>query len=164
MSSHIVDGRPAGVTSLTPFLVVSPARAALDFYRDVFGARVEGVIDGPAGPDGAPLVMHADVVFDAGRLQLQDTGLTPGLAAPAAGEPQHGSIGLYVRDVDAVVARAAAAGATIVEPPADFASGDRYAALLDPVGRRWTVMTRVEDISPEESERRVREWAASLAG
>ena len=65
-------------------------------------------------------------------------------------------------DVDAVVAEAEAAGATIREPLADFVSGDRFASIRDPHGIRWAVMTRVEDLSDEESAARVREWAAAM--
>ena len=64
-------------------------------------------------------------------------------------------------DADDVVARAEAAGATIREPLTTFVSGDRFASVLDPFGVRWSVMTRVEDLSEEESAARIAEWAAS---
>ncbi len=73
------------------------------------------------------------------------------------------SLGLYVSDVDAVVARAVAAGATIREELSTFVSGDRYASIRDPFGVRWSVMSRIEDLSEEESSRRVAEWAASYS-
>ena len=57
-------GRPLGYSSLTPFLAVSPASAALDFYRDVFGAEVLGVVK------FGDLVAHAELAFEQGRLQL----------------------------------------------------------------------------------------------
>jgi PhnB protein len=69
-------------------------------------------------------------------------------------------MGLYCADADALVERAEQAGATVREPLADFVSGDRYASIRDPFGVRWTVMTRVEDLSEEESARRIAEWAA----
>jgi PhnB protein len=52
-------------------------------------------------------------------------------------------------------------GATIREPATTFVSGDRFASILDPFGLRWSIMTRVEDISPEESAQRVAAWAAT---
>ena len=58
-----------------------------------------------------------------------------------------------------VFARAVAAGAPVREPLATFVSGDRYASLIDPYGVRWAIMTRVEDLSPEESRRRVEDWS-----
>lgn len=67
-----------------------------------------------------------------------------------------------MHDVDAVFARALERGATAVEQPADFVSGDRFATFVDAFGRRWNVMTRVEDLSREESERRVATWLESF--
>ena len=64
---------------------------------------------------------------------------------------------------DAVVERAAAAGATLLEPPDTFVSGDRFASIRDPFGVRWAVMTRVEDLSEEESSARVAAWAKEQA-
>lgn len=65
--------------------------------------------------------------------------------------------------MDAVVARAVAAGAAVREAPSTFVSGDRYASIRDPFGVRWSVMTRVEDLSEEESNARVEAWAASFS-
>lgn len=72
-------------------------------------------------------------------------------------------MGLYCSDVDAVVEAAVHAGALIREPVATFVSGDRYASLRDPFGVRWSVMTRVEDVSETESSRRVAAWAAQAS-
>ena len=69
------------------------------------------------------------------------------------------SVALYCADVDGVVAEAEQAGAVIREKPQDFATGDRFASLRDPFGVRWTVMTRVEDVSAEERDRRLAAWA-----
>ncbi len=59
---------------------------------------------------------------------------------------------------DGIVARAEHAGATIREPAQTFVTGDRFASILDPFGQRWTVMTRVEDVSPQDREHRLAEW------
>lgn len=56
---------------------------------------------------------------------------------------------------------AEAAGATVREPLTTFASRDRFACIRDPFGVRWSIMTRVEDLSDEESQARVQEWAAT---
>jgi PhnB protein len=74
------------------------------------------------------------------------------------------SLGLYCTDADDVVARAEAAGATVREPLMTFVSGDRFASIRDPFGIRWSIMTRVEDLSEEESARRVQEWAKQQEG
>ena len=151
---HTTDGLPHGSTSLTPFLAIPGAAEALAFYRDVLGARVVDVTEF----DG--VVVHADLDFGTGCLQLGEPNPDYHLVPPPAGEDDCYSIGLYCPDVDALTARAEGAGATIREAPATFVSGDRYASIRDPFGVRWTLMTRVEDLSEEESARRVAEWAA----
>lgn len=150
---------PAGYSSLTPFICVDGAAAAITFYQNVFGADVTERMDGPDGT-----VAHAELDFGTGRLQLGDPQEAYQIAAPAPGAPATHSIGLYCPDVDEVVARAEEAGATIREPAQTFVTGDRFASILDPFGQRWTVMTRVEDFTPQERERRVAEWAATAGG
>jgi PhnB protein len=190
---HTTDGTPHGSTSLTPHIVVTPAAAALEFYRDVFGATIVDVTRFPApapepneapdattaaphdapdaltydpheAPDATPpadLIAHAVLDLGNGMLTLSDPLPAYGLVAldPDAGHPY--SLALYVPDVDALTARAEASGATVRERPATFVSGDRFSSLLDPFGIRWSIMTRVEDLSPEESARRVADWAST---
>ncbi|GAA4902390.1 VOC family protein [Tessaracoccus lubricantis] len=153
--THTDHGTPKGATSITPFLAIPNARKAVDFYRDTFGARVTDVTE------MSGMVVHAGLDFGHGQLQIGEPMPDFDLVAPPPGEEDCYSLGLYVPDVDAVVAAAVAAGATIREPIADFVSGDRFASVRDPFGVRWSIMTRVEDISQEESARRVAEWAAS---
>ena len=144
---YTTHGTPHGFTSITPFLAIDSADRALRFYRDVFGARIVDSVE----IEGA--VVHAELDFGHGRVQI--------------GEPSEDrvcySIGLYCPDVDAVVERATAAGATLLEPPDTFVSGDRFASIRDPFGVRWAVMTRVEDLSEEESTARVAAWAKEQA-
>jgi PhnB protein len=152
----ITDGKPQGYTTLTPFLVCSPAAEAIAFYEEVFGATVVGRMDGPDGT-----VMHAELDLGDGRLQLSDPSDAYGLVAPTRdGDTVSGSTCIYVADVDDVFAKAMARGATVREKLATFVTGDRFASIYDPFGHRWAVMTRVEDVSPEESERRLAEWSA----
>lgn len=154
--SHTTDGTPHGYSSITPFLALSDPQAALDFYTSVFGARLVN-----ATRFGDQIV-HAEIEFSTGRLQL-------GAASPEyhllASDPTTQdvtfSLGLYCPDVDAVVERAIAAGATLREPATTWVSGDRYGSVRDPFGVRWSIMTRVEDLSDAESDARVKEWAAS---
>ena len=154
---HTDNGTPRGASSITPFLVIPEAREAIGFYRDVFGARVVDVTE------MGGVVAHAVLDFGHGLLQLGEPIPDYHLVPPPAGDDDSYSLGLYVPDVDAVVQAAEAAGATVREPVADFVSGDRYASIRDPFGIRWSIMTRVEDLSEEESARRVAEWAATLA-
>lgn len=155
--THTTNGVPHGSTSLTPFLAVERASEAIEFYRSVFGARVVDVTE------MGGVVVHADLDFGNGRLQLGEPNDAYGLV-PAPVEGDCYSIGLYCADVDAVTVRAEQAGATIREPVGMFVSGDRFASIRDPFGVRWSIMSRVEDLSEEESARRVAEWAAEQEG
>jgi PhnB protein len=150
---HTTNGTPHGMTSLTPFLAIPDAHGAIAFYRDVFGARVVDVTE------FGGTVAHAVLDFGNGMLQLGEPMADYGLVPPPGDGVDCYSIGLYCPDVDTVVARAESAGATIREAPSTFVSGDRFASIRDPFGVRWSVLTRVEDLSEEESSRRVAEWA-----
>lgn len=147
---------PQGSTSITPHIVVTPARNAIEFYRDTFGATAVDVME-----MGEGLIAHAEFEFAAGKLTLSGPMDDYGLQ-PIDPDRTTYSLALYVPDVDAVLARAETAGATVREPASTFASGDRFASIIDPFSVRWTIMTRVEDLSPEESRRRVAEWGASI--
>lgn len=154
---HTTRGKPHGVSALTPFLAIERTREAIEFYRDVFDARIVDVTE----MNG--VVVHAVLDFGDGHLQLGEPNPAYGLLAPPRGADGDGacySLGVYVEDVDAVVAAAEAAGAVVREPLMNFVSGDRFASVRDPFAVRWSVMSRVEDLSEEESARRVAAWAA----
>ena len=152
---HTTDGRPRVSTSLTPHVVASPAREAIELYSAALGARAVSITE------MGGLIGHAELELTAGRFTVSDAMPDYGLVSAEPGDhPVSMSLAVYVTDVDAAVATLAAAGATIREQPATFVSGDRFASVVDPYGVRWAIMTRVEDLSPEESERRVAEWAA----
>lgn len=152
----IRNGKPDGYTTLTPFLVCSPATQALAFYEAVFGATLVSRMDGPEGT-----VMHAELDLGEGRLQLSDPSPQFGLAPPAREQDTaSSSTCIYVADVDAVFAAAVEHGAVVREPPTTFVTGDRFASVYDPFGHRWAIMTKLEEVSPEEEARRLDEWAA----
>lgn len=153
--AHTTDGRPHGATSLTPFLAIRGAKEALEFYRDVFGARITDVTEF----DG--VLVHAGLDFGLGLLEIGEPSPAYALVPAPEGEVDCYSIGVYVSDVDAVTARAVAGGASVREEPSTFVSGDRYSSIRDPFGVRWSIMTRVEDLSEQESAARVAAWAAS---
>jgi len=154
---HTTDGRPNNATSLTPFLAIANAADAIAFYRDVYGATVIDVTE------IGGVVVHADLDFGLGMLQIGEPTAEYHLVAPPAGEDDCYSLGVYVPDVDVVLQKAVAAGAVVREPASTFVSGDRFASIRDPFGVRWSIMSRVEDLSVDESTRRVREWAASFS-
>ncbi|AWH94945.1 VOC family protein [Dietzia psychralcaliphila] len=151
---HTTAGVPHGSTTLTPFLAVEGAGDAVEFYSSVFGARVVDVTE------MGGVVVHAELDFGNGRLQLGEPSPQFGLVPAPTGESDCYSIGVYCADVDDVVHRAEQAGATIREPVSEFVSGDRFASIRDPYGVRWSITSRVEDLSESESSRRVAEWAA----
>lgn len=151
---YVTAGVPLGVTTLTPFLAVPGAAQALEFYRNVFGARI---ID---ATEMGGVVVHAEIDFGQGHLQIGEPSPEYGLVPPPASPAACYSMGLYCSDVDAVLSKAVASGATVREPAVNFVSGDRFASIIDPFGVRWTILSRVEDLSEEESARRVAQWAA----
>ena len=144
---------PEGYTSLTPYYCIAGAARAIDFYTTAFGATVVSRMEGPDGT-----IAHAELQLPSGRMQLSDPAPDHHLVAPGGGDDVTHSTVLYVPDVDAVYAAAVEAGAKGYGEPETFVTGDRYAALLDPFGHRWAVMTRVEEVDPAEAERRVKEW------
>ena len=151
---HTTDGTPHGYSTITPFLAITNTAAALDFYRDVFGARVVN------STTMGEVVVHAEVEFANGRLQLGAPQEAYHLLPQPTSDDVSCSFVFYCPDVDATVERAVAAGATLREPLMTFVSGDRFASIRDPFGVRWSVMTRVEDLSDAESDARVKEWVA----
>ncbi len=153
--THTTHGRPNGSTAITPHIVVRQAAAALIFYQKALGARVLDVTKLP----GSDAVAHAELDFGAGKITVSDPLESYGLVASDGAHGASFSLALYVPNVDEVVAQAVAAGATVREPLMTFVSGDRFASIVDPFGLRWSIMTRVEDLSPEESRRRVFEWS-----
>ena len=141
---------PEGMHAVTPHLVVKGGAAAIDFYKNAFGA-VE--LSRSPMPDGK--LMHASlrigdsIIFLADEFPGQCNAPSPGAASPV-------TLHLYVEDADATFNRATAAGATAKMPLMDAFWGDRYGQLTDPFGHTWSIATRKEDVSPEEADRRAK--------
>ncbi len=143
---------PENYRRITPCLVVRGAAQALDFYAAVFGATER--MRFPA-PDGS--IAHAEIQIGDSVVIVEDEDPQRGTSAPPAdglpGTPVWQFI--YVDDVDAVVAQAVERGATLRRAPHDQFYGDRDAYVVDPFGHSWTIATHVEDVSPQELERRL---------
>jgi uncharacterized glyoxalase superfamily protein PhnB len=141
--------------------VKNPAEA-IQFYTLVFNARVKDITEYADG-NGNQVIVHAELDFGNGFLQLGAANPAYHLVLP----PDEGnacySLGIYVTNVDQVFDHAVARGAQVREPVASFVSGDRFGSILDPFGVRWSIMTRIEDLPEEESSRRVAEWAKSFS-
>ena len=155
------NGTPDGFTSITPFIVIKNPTEAIEFYKTVFNARIKDITEF-SDENGNKIVVHAELDFGNGFLQLGAANPAYKLVLPPDEDNACYSLAIYVADVDQVFENAVARGAKIREPIANFVSGDRFASILDPFGVRWTIMTRIEDLSEEESARRVREWADSF--
>lgn len=145
MSPAPVKPIPDGAHSLTPHLVCAGAADAIEFYRKAFGAVEEMRIPTPDGK-----LMHASVRIGDSSLMLVDEMPEWGALGPKTLKGSPVTVHLYVTDVDAVVAQAVAAGATVTMPVADMFWGDRYGMLEDPFGHRWSVATHQRDLSVEQ--------------
>jgi PhnB protein len=146
----MTKARPEGFRSITPHLAVRGAAAAILFYRDAFGAEE---LYRNATPDGATVV-HAELLLGDSRFFVNDEFPEHGVTSPLSVGGASVTLHVYVDDVDAVFARAAAAGAKILVAPADQFWGDRYGILEDPFGHRWSFATMLEDLAPDEIQRR----------
>lgn len=137
---------PDGFHTVTPHLTVRGGIAAIEFYKKAFGA--EEICRFPM-PHDASKLMHAQIRIGDSIIMLADEfqGCSQ---APASLGGTGMNVHLYVRDTDALAARAAAAGAKVIMPATDMFWGDRYAVLEDPSGHRWSIATHQRDVSPEE--------------
>jgi len=141
MSTHI----PAGMHSITPHLVVAGAAAAIDFYKNAFGAVEEVRIPAPDGK-----LIHACVRIEGSPVMLVDEFPNMGAVGPKALKGSPVTLHVYVEDADAFFARAIAAGAKVTMPLADMFWGDRYGQLQDPFGHLWSIATHQRDMSDAE--------------
>jgi len=145
---------PDGYPSLTPYLIVADAAAAIAFYQQVFGAILRMKLDGPDGKIG-----HAELEIGNSLIMLADEHPEMGALSPKAVGGTPVGLHLYLEHVDDVAKKAVAAGATLKRPVENQFYGDRLGSILDPFGHLWHISTHVEDVSPEEIGRR----AAAMA-
>jgi PhnB protein len=151
---------PEGYRSLAPYLTCKDAARAIDFYKKVFGATEVVRMPGPGGA-----IMHAELQIGDSRMFLGDE--VPGMSkAPDVHTPASdrgfGTF-VYTEDVDAVAQRAVDAGARVDMPVQDMFWGDRYGKFTDPFGHCWAVATHVEDVAPDEMQRRVEAMSKQMA-
>jgi PhnB protein len=150
---------PAGHYTITPQLTMDNAAQAIEWYKKALGAEV---IERAEGPDGK--IMHAEIQIGNSRIMLNDAMM--GGKGPLAMGGSPASLWVYVEDADTLFNRAVAAGGKVPEGPmgamANQFWGDRCGTFTDPAGYRWTIATRVEDLTREEMRQRQDEFMKSM--
>lgn len=150
---------PERYGTVTPYMIVRGAGMAIDFYQKAFGA--EEVFRMP-GPDGKS-VAHAEIRIGNSMVMLSDENPEWGAQSPLALGGTPFSLFIYTEDVDVAFDRAVKAGCTVEMPPADMFWGDRFCKVKDPFGHSWQIATHKEDVSPEEMDKRAKEFYAQMA-
>ena len=148
MTKAIPDGYPR----VTPYLHVDGAKAAIDFYTTVLGAEERMTMPGPDGRIG-----HAELAIGDSVIMLADEFPDMGVVGPKTVGGTPVTIHVYVEDVDAVFDQAVKAGAKAVRPVEDKFYGDRGGEFEDPFGHRWSIASHIEDLTPQEMEKRMGE-------
>jgi PhnB protein len=140
-----VKAIPEGYHSVQPYLHVRGASAAIEYYKQAFGATEIMRMQQPDGRLG-----HAEIRIGDSVVMLADEYPEKGIHGPAhyGGAPM--TLMFYTGDCDATYKKAVAAGSKSVREPADQFYGDRMAGIEDPFGFQWYIATHVKDVSPEE--------------
>jgi PhnB protein len=137
------------ILEVFPYLIVRNAAAAIDFYKRVFGADETLRLSEPSGRIG-----HAELKFGSTTVMLADEFPEVGITAPPASGSSGQFLHLHVTDVDGLTNRAVEAGAKVIMEPKTQFYGERSSKILDPFGHQWLLGQHVEDVSPEEMQRR----------
>ncbi len=140
---------PDDYRTITPYLCVDDGAAAIDFYTRVFGAKERMRMPAPDGRIG-----HAELTVGDSVLMLSDEYPEMEIRGPKTVGGTPVTLSIYVEDVDDVVARAVKAGAKVRRETQDQFYGDRSGQIEDPFGHVWSLQTHVEDVAPDEMQRR----------
>ncbi len=150
---------PDGYPRVTPYLIVDGAVAAIDFYSKVFGATERMRMPSPGDKIG-----HAELEIGDSIIMLADEHPEMGIRGPKSIGGTPVTISVYVDDVDGVFERAVAEGANATRQVENQFYGDRSGQFDDPFGHRWSVATHVEDVPPDEMEKRAAEAMGAMSG
>jgi PhnB protein len=137
------------MAKVTPHIVVRDAARAADWYRDALGAEIGDRIEMPDGR-----FMQIELVFGDSLVMIADEFPEFGAVSPQTLGGTYGALAIAVEDADAAWQRAIAAGATEFHPLEDAFWGERHGQILDPFGHRWGIAQKLEDLLPEEVQRR----------
>ena len=146
---------PEAYHTVTPYLIIEGAAAAIEFYKKAFGAQELFRFPAPEGKIG-----HAEIKIGDSPIMLADAYPDMGYNGPKSLGGSPVSLMIYVENVDTVFNQAVQAGATVKEALVDKFYGDRSGSLIDPFGHVWHVSTHKEDVSLEEMERRAKAASA----
>ena len=149
---------PEGYHTITPYLAVENASEAIDFYQRAFGAKENVRMDGPGGA-----IMHAELQVGDSMIMLSDPFPQSSTTPPKQLGGTSVSIFAYVENIDDVYKQAIDAGASSLMEPDDMFWGDRFGSVQDPFGHSWTIATHIEDVEPEEMQRRSEEFMSQMA-
>ena len=136
---------PEGYHSVTPYLTVDDAEAAIDFYKRAFGASERMRMPTPDGK-----IAHAELEIGDSLIMVSDPFPHAQSKPPKELGGTTGGVFLYVEDVDATFQQATGAGATVTMPLEDMFWGDRFGSVMDPFGHHWSLATHTEDLTEEE--------------
>jgi uncharacterized glyoxalase superfamily protein PhnB len=145
MQNKSVKPIPEGYHTLTPFIIADGAKSVIEFLKKAFDAKVHDVHEQPDGK-----IMHAALQIGDSMLMMSD--------ASERFPSSKIMINMYVEDVDATYKKAVAAGGTSLREPTNEFYGDRSCGVMDAAGNQWWIATHVEDVSPEEMEKRMQEF------
>ncbi len=151
-----VNAIPPGYHTATPYLVVNDGSGALEYYKKAFNAKELHRMAGPGGR-----IMHAEFKIGDSIIMLAEEMGPNRSPQSLGGSPV--SIFLYVENVDSVFKQAVDAGGKADKQPENMFWGDRFGSLTDPYGHLWGLATHVEDVAPQEMERRSREAMAKMS-
>lgn len=158
MSAKAVKHIPDGYHTVTAYLTVDDAARAIDFYVQAFAA-IE-LFRLPMGDK----IGHAEIKIGDSHIMLSDEFAEMNILGPNARGGPTSAFMIYVEDVDAAFARAIKAGARADRAVENQFWGDRMGSVLDPFGHKWSLATHVEDVQPDEMEKRMAAWSAAQGG
>jgi len=147
-----VSAVPKGYHAITPYLIVSNAAKAIAFYKKALGAKEmlrKEHADGKIG--------HAELKIGDSKIMLADEFVEIGACSPEKFGGCPVMMHLYVKNADAVIAKAVSSGAKVIRPAENMFYGDRSGMILDPYGYKWCVSTHIEDVTPAQMKKRIAE-------
>lgn len=153
---------PEGYHSVTPYLIVNDAAAAIDFYQQALDAKELFRLPMPDG-SGGEKIGHAEIRIGDSNVMLSDEWPQMDALGPKSRGGATSSMMLYVTDVDAAFQRALDAGARVDKQVENQFWGDRSGSVIDPFGHKWMLATHVEDVPPEELQARMAAWSQQQA-